>query len=93
MSEHARWQGRYSTPDYLFGKAPNYFLAARKPLLPKSGKALAVADGEADALGGTGPNITRCQNPWNCGLKRTGLAIGEWPATGLYCIDARQYIT
>jgi SAM-dependent methyltransferase len=31
----------------LFGKAPNYFLAACKPLLPKSGKALAVADGEA----------------------------------------------
>ena len=47
MSEHARWQGRYSTPDYLFGKTPNYFLAACKPLLPKSGKALAVADGEA----------------------------------------------
>jgi len=47
VSEHARWQGRYSTPDYLFGKAPNYFLAACKPLLPKSGKALAVADGEA----------------------------------------------
>jgi SAM-dependent methyltransferase len=47
VSEHARWQGRYSIPDYLFGKAPNYFLAACKPLLPKSGKALAVADGEA----------------------------------------------
>ena len=47
MSEHARWQGRYSTPDYLFGKAPNYFLAACKPLLPKWGRALAVADGEA----------------------------------------------
>jgi SAM-dependent methyltransferase len=47
VSEHARWQGRYSTSDYLFGKAPNYFLAACKPLLPKSGKALAVADGEA----------------------------------------------
>jgi SAM-dependent methyltransferase len=47
VSEHARWQGRYSTPDYLFGKAPNYFLAACKSLLPKSGKALAVADGEA----------------------------------------------
>ena len=47
MSEQARWQGRYSTPDYLFGKAPNYFLASCKALLPKSGKALAVADGEA----------------------------------------------
>ena len=46
-SEHARWQGRYGISDYLFGKAPNYFLASCKPLLPKSGKALAVADGEA----------------------------------------------
>lgn len=47
MSEHARWQDRYSIPDYLFGKAPNYFLASCKPLLPKSGNALAVADGES----------------------------------------------
>jgi SAM-dependent methyltransferase len=47
MNEHARWQGRYSIPDYLFGKTPNYFLASCKSLLPKSGKALAVADGEA----------------------------------------------
>lgn len=47
MSEHARWQERYSSPDYLFGKAPNYFLASCRPLLPKSGKVLAVADGEA----------------------------------------------
>jgi len=46
-SEYARWQGRYSgTPDYVFGKAPNYFLASCKALLPKSGKVLAVADGE-----------------------------------------------
>jgi SAM-dependent methyltransferase len=47
LSEHARWQERYSSPDYLFGKAPNYFLASCKSLLPKSGKVLAVADGEA----------------------------------------------
>jgi SAM-dependent methyltransferase len=47
VSEYERWQGRYSIPDYLFGKAPNYFLASCKPLLPHSGKALCVADGEA----------------------------------------------
>ena len=47
MTEYARWQGRYSIPEYLFGKEPNYFLASCKPLLPRSGKALAVADGEA----------------------------------------------
>ncbi len=46
LSEFARWEGRYAVPDYVFGEEPNYFLAASKPLLPTSGKALAVADGE-----------------------------------------------
>jgi SAM-dependent methyltransferase len=46
MSEYERWETRYSKPEYAFGKAPNYFLAACKGLLPGSGKALAVADGE-----------------------------------------------
>ena len=45
-SEYERWEGRYRTPDYAFGKEPNYFLAACRTLLPRSGKALAVADGE-----------------------------------------------
>lgn len=46
MSEFERWEGRYAVPDFVFGRDPNYFLASCKPLLPKSGKALAVADGE-----------------------------------------------
>ncbi len=46
MGEYERWEGRYSAPEYIFGEAPNYFLAACKPLLPASGSALAVADGE-----------------------------------------------
>ena len=46
LSEHDRWESRYRVPDYVFGREPNYFLAACKPLLPKSGRALAVADGE-----------------------------------------------
>jgi len=45
-SEYARWEDRFSTPGYAFGKEPNYFLASCKPLLPRSGRALAVADGE-----------------------------------------------
>jgi SAM-dependent methyltransferase len=44
--EYERWEGRFGVPDYAFGKEPNYFLAACKPLLPAAGKALAVADGE-----------------------------------------------
>ncbi len=46
MGEYERWEGRYSAPEYIFGEAPNYFLAACKSLLPANGKALAVADGE-----------------------------------------------
>jgi len=45
-SEYQRWEGRYGVPDYIFGREPNYFLASCRPLLPRSGKALAVADGE-----------------------------------------------
>jgi SAM-dependent methyltransferase len=45
-SEYERWEQRFAVPDYAFGKEPNYFLASCKSLLPRSGKALAVADGE-----------------------------------------------
>src|SRR5215510_1440291 len=45
-SEYERWEGRFGGPDYAFGKEPNYFLASCKPLLPRAGKVLAVADGE-----------------------------------------------
>jgi hypothetical protein len=46
LSEYQRWEQRFGTRDYAFGKEPNYFLKSCKPMLPKSGKALAVADGE-----------------------------------------------
>ena len=46
MSEYERWESRYAIKEYVFGTAPNYFLAACKPMLPASGRALAVADGE-----------------------------------------------
>ncbi len=44
--DYQRWQARFSSPDYIFGKEPNTFLVACRSLLPRSGKALAVADGE-----------------------------------------------
>ena len=44
--EYARWESRFDKAEYEFGTAPNDFLARCKSLLPKSGKALAVADGE-----------------------------------------------
>ena len=46
LDEYERWEARYAVPEYAFGKAPNYFLASRKSLLPRSGRVLAVADGE-----------------------------------------------
>jgi SAM-dependent methyltransferase len=46
MNELARWEARFSAPDFVFGTEPNEFLRAQAHLLPRSGKALAVADGE-----------------------------------------------
>jgi SAM-dependent methyltransferase len=45
-AEYERWEARYRAPDYVFGTAPNEFLAACRDLLPRGGRALAVADGE-----------------------------------------------
>ena len=46
MSEFERWQSRFAAPGYIFGEAPNAFLAAQASRLPQSGRALAIADGE-----------------------------------------------
>jgi SAM-dependent methyltransferase len=45
-SEYARWQARFAGADYAFGKEPNYFMKSCRELLPRRGRALAVADGE-----------------------------------------------
>jgi SAM-dependent methyltransferase len=45
-SEYARWQARFASANYAFGKEPNYFLKSCRELLPRRGRALAVADGE-----------------------------------------------
>ena len=45
-AEYARWEKRFSVDDYIFGEAPNAFLAGQQSRLPKSGRALAVSDGE-----------------------------------------------
>ncbi|HEY8580914.1 MAG TPA: class I SAM-dependent methyltransferase [Beijerinckiaceae bacterium] len=46
MAEYDRWETRYGAPEYIFGEAPNAFLASCAALLPAQGAALAVADGE-----------------------------------------------
>ena len=45
-AEFSRWNERFGAEEYIFGTAPNAFLAAHKPLLPVRGRALCVADGE-----------------------------------------------
>jgi SAM-dependent methyltransferase len=45
-ADFVHWEKRYAAPEYLYGTEPNAFLKAQAGLLPKTGKALAVADGE-----------------------------------------------
>ncbi len=40
------WDDRYATEDYIFGTAPNVFLASQAALIRPGMRALAVADGE-----------------------------------------------
>jgi len=42
----ARWNARFQGEDYLFGTAPNRFLAAQAGYLKPGQRALAIADGE-----------------------------------------------
>jgi SAM-dependent methyltransferase len=44
--EWDRWEERFAVPEYVFGTEPNVFLRSQADILPKSGKALAIADGE-----------------------------------------------
>jgi 2-polyprenyl-3-methyl-5-hydroxy-6-metoxy-1,4-benzoquinol methylase len=45
-TELERWNDRFSAPDYIFGTAPNAFLAANARRLERGQRALCVADGE-----------------------------------------------
>jgi 2-polyprenyl-3-methyl-5-hydroxy-6-metoxy-1,4-benzoquinol methylase len=40
------WNARYDTDDYIFGTAPNVFLAGQAGLIQPGMRALAIADGE-----------------------------------------------
>jgi cyclopropane fatty-acyl-phospholipid synthase-like methyltransferase len=46
MPELQRWQSRFGTPGYIFGKEPNAFLKAQAHRLRPGGRALSIADGE-----------------------------------------------
>ncbi|MHB1352065.1 MAG: hypothetical protein ACYC5S_01465 [Thiobacillus sp.] len=40
------WNARYATDEYVFGTAPNVFLASQKAFVHTGMRALAIADGE-----------------------------------------------
>jgi SAM-dependent methyltransferase len=44
--ELQRWDARFSSEEFVFGTEPNAFLASCRDLLPPSGRALSIADGE-----------------------------------------------
>jgi cyclopropane fatty-acyl-phospholipid synthase-like methyltransferase len=46
MSEQERWETRFGSPVYLFGKEPSAFLKAQAHRLRAGANALSVADGE-----------------------------------------------
>jgi 2-polyprenyl-3-methyl-5-hydroxy-6-metoxy-1,4-benzoquinol methylase len=47
MDEHLqRWNQRFGADEYIFGTAPNEFLASQKPRLKRGQRALCIADGE-----------------------------------------------
>ena len=45
-AELERWNNRFAAPGFVFGTAPNAFLAAQAPRLKRGMSALCVADGE-----------------------------------------------
>ncbi|WP_235867054.1 SAM-dependent methyltransferase [Roseibium marinum] len=46
MSELDRWENRFAAREYVFGTAPNAFLARQAPRLKAGLRALSIADGE-----------------------------------------------
>lgn len=46
MSEFERWEGRFAAPHFVFGTAPNAFLARSAGRIAPGGRVLSIADGE-----------------------------------------------
>jgi SAM-dependent methyltransferase len=60
-AELERWNTRFSAPEYIFGTAPNEYLASKASLLKRGQRALCVADGEGRNsvwLAGQGLEVT-----------------------------------
>ncbi|MCG7360635.1 class I SAM-dependent methyltransferase [Roseomonas sp. ACRSG] len=46
MSDSLAWDARYAAQPWMFGRAPNRYIESLAPRLPRSGRALALGDGE-----------------------------------------------
>jgi SAM-dependent methyltransferase len=94
MSEYERWQTRYESPDYVFGEAPNAFLESQRALLPKSGTALAVADGEGRNgvwLARQGLTVTSTEFSPNAQTKARALADRHGVAPHFVLADVHEW--
>jgi SAM-dependent methyltransferase len=59
--DHAYWDGRYATDEYVFGTEPNAFLKRNAGRIPPGSRVLCIADGEARNgvfLAGQGHRVT-----------------------------------
>lgn len=94
MSEYERWEGRFAAADYVFGKEPNYFLAACKPLLPRAGTALSVADGEGRNgvwLAEQGLDVLSLDFSPSAQKKAAALARERGVTIALECADVHEW--
>jgi SAM-dependent methyltransferase len=94
MSDYDRWQNRYAVEEFVFGEAPNEFLAANKQLLPKGGKLLAVADGEGRNgvwLAGQGLDVLSLDFSPNAQAKARALAERQGVAVTFELADVHGW--
>lgn len=88
------WEARFASPDYHFGTEPNEFLVRCKPLLPRSGKALAVADGEGRNgvwLAQQGLDVTSIDFSPSAQAKARKLAAANGVAIAFIAADAHEW--
>jgi SAM-dependent methyltransferase len=88
------WEERFAGAEFRFGREPNPFLVRCKPLLPASGTALAVADGEGRNgvwLARQGLDVVSTDFSPTAQAKARALAAGHGVAITLVEADAHAW--
>jgi SAM-dependent methyltransferase len=94
MSELERWETRFASPGYLFGTAPNAFLASQAHRLVPGQRALAVADGEGRNgawLARQGLDVTSVDFSPTAIAKARALAAGQGVTVEFVAADLAQW--